>query len=164
VKGLDLVPALRFIRSLGNDAFEEASNDELRPIVEVTEGNPLLIKLFVTRLLTSHLPLDFVLAELQAINQRLGQNIIDYLYAESLATLVQLCGRDASHWILNAFCPLGAGDNVSYEALRTFSGIEDEEVFHNTLRVACDLSLIRTSKLNSLYSIHSLLWKFVCEN
>ena len=164
IKGLELEPALHFIRSLGNGVIEEASDDELRPIVEVTEGNPLLIKLFVTRLLTSHLPLAFVLAELQAVNQRLGQNIIDYLYAESLATLVQLCGRDASHWILNAFCPLGAGDNVNYEALRTFSGIEDEEVFRNTLRVACDLSLIRTSKLNSLYSIHSLLWKFVCEN
>ena len=164
IKGLEFEPALRFIRSLGNGVIEEASDDELRPIIEVTEGNPLLIKLFVTRLLTSHLPLAFVLAELQAINQHLGQNIIDYLYAESLATLVQLCGRDASHWILNAFCPLGAGDNVSYEALRTFSGIEDDEVFRNTLRVACDLSLIRTSKLNAIYSIHSLLWKFVCEN
>ena len=128
------------------------------------QGNPLLIKLFVTRLLTSHLPLAFVLAELQAINQRLGRNIIDYLYAESLSILEQQCGEDASHWILNAFCPLGAGDSVSYEALRAYSGIEDEEMFRNTLRVACDLSLIRTSKLNSLYSIHSLLWKFVCEN
>ena len=53
-----------------------------RPIVEVTEGNPLLIKLFVTRLLMSHLPLAFVLAELKAVNQRLGRNIIDYLYAD----------------------------------------------------------------------------------
>ncbi len=164
VKGLELEPALRFIRSLGNDVIEEASDDELRPIVEVTEGNPLLIKLIVTRLLTSHMPLALVLAELQAVNQRLGRNIIDYLYAESLSILEQHCGKDASHWILNAFCPLGAGDSVSYEALRTFSGIEDEEMFRNTLRVACDLSLIRTSKLNSLYSIHSLLWKFVCEN
>jgi transcriptional regulator with XRE-family HTH domain len=115
VKGLELEPALRFIRSFGNDVFEEASDDELRPIVEVTEGNPLLIKLFITRLLTSHLPLAFVLAELQAVNQRLGRNIIDYLYAESLSILEQHCGKDASHWILNAFCPLGAGDSVSYD-------------------------------------------------
>jgi hypothetical protein len=164
IKGLEFEPAFRFIRSLGNGVVGEASDDDLRPIVEVTEGNPLLIKLFVTRLLTSHLPLAFVIAELQAVNQRLGKNIIDYLYAESLATLEQLCGKDASHWILNAFCPLGAGDNVSYEALRAYSGIEDEEAFQKTLRIACDLSLIRTSKLNSLYSIHSLLWKFVCEN
>src|SRR5260370_22785832 len=62
VKGLDLEPALCFMRSLGNDALEGASDDELRPIVDVTEGNPLLIKLFVTRLLTSHLPLALVLA------------------------------------------------------------------------------------------------------
>ena len=164
VKGLEPEPALRFIRSLGSDLIEGASDDELRPIVEVTEGNPLLIKLFVTRLFISHLPFPLVLAELQAVNQHLGGNIIDYLYAESLSVLEQYCGKDASHWILNAFCPLGAGDSVSYEALRTYSGIEDEEMFRNTLRVACDLSLIRTSKLNSLYSIHSLLWKFVCEN
>jgi len=164
IKGLELESALRFIRSLGNDAIEEASDDELRPIIEVTEGNPLLIKLFVTRLLTSHLPLAFVLAELQAVNQHLGRNIIDYLYAESLSVLEQDCGKDAAHWILNAFCPLGAGESVSYEALRSYSGIEDEETFRKTLRVACDLSLIRTSKLNSRYSIHSLLWKFVCDH
>lgn len=163
-KALELEPALRFIRSLGGVVVEQASEDELRPIVEVTEGNPLLIKLFVTRLLMSHLPLDFVLAELQAVNQRLGRNIIDYLYAESLSMLQQYCGQDASRWLLNAFCPLGAGDSVSYEALRTYSGIADEEVFRNTLRVACDLSLIRTSKLNARYSIHSLLWNFVCED
>jgi transcriptional regulator with XRE-family HTH domain len=164
INGLELEPALHFIRSLGNHVIEEASDDELRPIVDITEGNPLLIKLFVTRLLTSHLPPAFVIAELQAVNQRLGRNIIDYLYAESLSILEQQCRQDASHWILNAFCPLGAGDSVTYEALRTYSGIEDEEVFRKTLRAACDLSLIRTSKLNSLYSIHSLLWKFVCEN
>src|SRR5690242_1053796 len=68
IKGLEFEPASGFIRSLGNGVIEEASDDELRPIVEVTEGNPLLIKLFVTRLLTSHLPLAFVLAELQAVN------------------------------------------------------------------------------------------------
>jgi predicted transcriptional regulator len=164
VRALEIEPALRFIRSLGGDVVEQASDDELRPIVEVTEGNPLLIKLFVTRLLMSHLPLAFVLAELQAVNQRLGRNIIDYLYAESLSMLQQYCGKDDSRWLLNAFCPLGAGDSVSYEALLTYSGIADEEMFRNTLRVACDLSLIRTSKLNSHYSIHSLLWNFVCEN
>jgi hypothetical protein len=156
IKGLDVEPALHLIRSLGTNSLEEASDDELRPIIEVTEGNPLLIKLFVTRLFMSHLPLPLVLAALQAVNQR--------LYAESLSILEQQCGEDAAHWILNAFCPLGAGDSVSYEALRTYSGIEDEETFRNTLRIACDLSLIRTSKLNFLYSIHSLLWKFVCEN
>lgn len=163
VKGLDIEPALQFIHSLGNGAIPEASDDKLGPIVEVTEGNPLLIKLIVTRLMTSHLPLAFVLAELQAVNKRLGRDIIDYLYAESLSLLEQLCGKDAAHWILNAFCPLGAGDSVKYEALRSYSGIEEEETFQKTLGLACDLSLIRTSKLNAHYSIHSLLWKFVCE-
>src|SRR5260370_18630219 len=93
VKGLYLEPALRFIRSLGNVAIEEASDDELRPIVEVTEGNPLLIKLFVTRLFMSHLPFPLVLAELQAVNQRLWRNIIAYLYAKSLSALEHQCGK-----------------------------------------------------------------------
>src|SRR5579884_477419 len=163
VKALELEPALRFIRTLGGGVVEQANDDELRPIVDVTEGNPLLIKLFVTRLLVSHQPLDFVVEELQAVNQRLGQNIIDYLYAESLSMLQQRCGKEAARRLLNAFCPLGAGDSVTYGALRTYSDIADDEVFHNTLKVACDLSLIRSLNLNARFSIHSLLWKFVCE-
>lgn len=163
VKGIEVEPALHFIRSLGNDDIVQASDDELRPIVDVTEGNPLLIKLFIYRFLTTHLPLAFVLVELQAINKRLGKNIVDYLYAESLAVMQQKCG-DVAQGIMNAFCPLSAGESITYEDLYKYSGLADEEAFRNALRIACDLSLIRTSKLNSRYSIHSLLWKFVCEN
>ncbi|TMF49166.1 MAG: hypothetical protein E6I32_06190, partial [Chloroflexi bacterium] len=57
VEGLELEPALSFIRSIGNSDIAQASEEELKPIVEVTEGNPLLIKLFINRFLTSHLPL-----------------------------------------------------------------------------------------------------------
>jgi hypothetical protein len=143
--------------------MEQASDDELVPIVNITEGNPLLIKLLIMRFLTSHLPLALVLDELQAVNKHLGKNIIDYLYAESLLVLEQKCGEDAAHQIMNAFCPLNAGENISYESLRLYSGMKDEETFRNALQSACDLSLIRTSKLNSQYSIHSLLWKFICD-
>ena len=160
--GLDIEPALHFIRSLGNEDIVQASDDELKSIVDVTEGNPLLIKLFVTRFLTTHLPLALVLAELQAVNKRIGKNIIDYLYAESLTVLEEKCGEDAAHKIMNAFCPLSAGESIDYQALHAYSGIEDEEMFRTALQVACDLALIRTSRLNSQYSIHSLLWKFVC--
>lgn len=163
VTGIELQPALHFIRSIGNDDIVQASDDELQPIVAVTEGNPLLIKLFVNRFLTSHLPLPHVLMELQEINKRLGKNIIDYLYSESLTVMEHQCG-DAAHGIMNAFCPLSAGESIPFKTLHQYSGIEDEQTFRNTLAVACNLALIRTSKLNSHYSIHSLLWKFVCAN
>lgn len=162
VRGLALRPALSFIRYLGNEDIEQASDDELKPIVEVTEGNPLLIKLFVTRFLTSHLPLTFVLRELQAVHERIGKNIVDYLYSESLAVLEKRCGEDNARAIMNAFCPMSAGESVDYHSLRIYSGIEKEEMFQKTLETACELSLIRALQLNSMFSIHSLLWKFIC--
>lgn len=162
VTGLDLQAAQDFIRSIGNKDMEQAADNELKPIVDATEGNPLLIKLFVTRFLTSHLPLNLVLRELQMVNKRLGKNIVDYLYTESLLLLEKQGGEDNAHRIMNAFCPLNAGEAIDYDDLFKFSGIDDREAFHHTLRVACDLALIRTSKLNSKYSIHSLLWKFIC--
>lgn len=86
--------------------MELATNEELQPIADATEGNPLLIKLFVTRFLTGHLPLKFVLQELKAVNKLLGKNIVEYLYSKSLSLLEQQCGEDDAHGIMNAFCPL----------------------------------------------------------
>jgi hypothetical protein len=163
VTNMERQTALEFIRAIGNKDVEQATDEELTPIVDATEGNPLLIKLCVTRFLTSHLPLRFILRELQTVHQHLGKSIIDYLYMESLSALEQECGEDAAHGIMNAFCPLSAGEAVDYDDLFKYSGIEDREAFHHTLRAACNLALIRTSKLNAKYSIHSLLWKFVCD-
>ncbi len=163
VTGMEQQTALDFIRSIGNKDIEKAGDHELKPIVDATEGNPLLIKLFVRRLLTSHLPFKVVLSELQTVHKQVGKNVVDYLYAESLSLLEIQCGSDIAHNIMNAFCPLSAGDTVAYDDLLKYSDITDKEVFQNALRVACDLALIRTSKLNSKYSIHSLLWKFICD-
>jgi hypothetical protein len=161
--GLKLAIALDFIRSIGNTDIKQAADHELALIVEVTEGNPLLMKLFVKRFLTSHLPLHVVLAELQTVHKQFGKSIVDYLYAESLSLLETQCGSEIAHNIMNAFCPLSAGDTIDYRALLKYSGMDDDEIFQNALRVACDLALIRSSSLNSKYSIHSLLWKFICD-
>jgi hypothetical protein len=163
VTSLSVLAALAFIRSLGNTDIEQAADEALSPIINATEGNPLLIKLCVRRLMTSHLPLPFVLNELQEVHDHLGKSIIDYLYAESLSTLEALCGEEAAQSIMNAFCPMSSGEAVAYDDLFTYSGIADREVFHQTVSTACNLGLIRTSKLNATYSIHSLLWKFVCD-
>lgn len=163
VTGLELPDALAFIRSIGNKDIEEAEDNDLKPIVDATEGNPLLIKLFVRRFLTSHLPLHVILSELQTVHEQFGKNIVDYLYAESLSLLKEQCGSDIAHSIMNAFCPLSAGDTVDYDDLLKYSGLKDQESFRSALKVSCDLALIRSSKLNSKYSIHSLLWKFICD-
>lgn len=162
ISGLEAPAALAFIRSLGNKDVEQATDEELQPVLNATEGNPLLIKLFVTRFLVSHLPLKYVLQELKAVNKSFGKSIVDYLYTESLTLLEQQCGEDEAHGLMNAFCPLSAGESVDYDDLLRYSGIEETEAFHNALRLACDLALIRSLKLNSKYSIHSLLWNFIC--
>jgi hypothetical protein len=163
VTSLNVSAALDFIRSIGNNDIERATDDELRPVVDATEGNPLLIKLCVRRFLTSRLPLSFVLGELQEVHKHLGKRIIDYLYTESLSMLQTLCGEDAAQSIMNAFCPMSSGEAVAYNDLFIYSGIADRDTFHHTLGTACNLGLIRTSRLNATYSIHSLLWKFVCD-
>ncbi|GAC1465604.1 MAG: hypothetical protein NVS2B12_14340 [Ktedonobacteraceae bacterium] len=161
--GLKLTIALDFIRSIGNTDIQQAADQELALIVEATEGNPLLMKLFVKRFLTSHLPLHMVLAELQTVHKRFGKSIVDYLYAESLLLLETQCGAEVAHSIMNAFCPISAGDTIDYSSLLNYSGMDDDERFQNALRIACDLALIRTSSLNASYSIHSLLRKFICD-
>ncbi len=155
--------ALQFIRQLGNDDIRQTSDEELMPIVDATEGNPLLMKLCVTRFLTSFLPLPFVLTELQEVNRLMGRNIIDYLYFESLSLLQERCSEQTTNRLLNAFCPLSAGETIEYSNLFSYSDIGEEATFKHALQVACELSLIRASSVNTRsYSIHSLLWKFIC--
>ena len=161
--GLSPHYALQFIRELGNDAIRQIGDAELMPIVDATEGNPLLIKLCVMRFLTNFLPLSFVLTELQEVNKLMGRNIIDYLYFESLSLLQERCGEQTTNQLLNAFCPLSAGETIEYGNLFRYSNIDEEENFQRVLQVACELSLIRASSVNTRsYSIHSLLWKFIC--
>lgn len=160
--GLSKQSALKFIRELGNEDIKNAGEGELMPIINATEGNPLLIKLVVTRFKMSHLPLEIVLRQLQKANELIGKNLIDYLYAESLAFLEQECGKDVAHSLINAFCPLGAGEPIDYHDLFKYSDIKDEVIFQKALSMACTISLIRVNE-KSKYSIHNLLWRFVCD-
>ena len=67
---------------------------------------------------------------------------------------------------MNSFCPRTASEQLTYEQLRTYSGIADQAVFEQARKLACDLSLIRVSgaSLDTRYSIHSLLWEFTCKD
>lgn len=165
--GLKPHSAYQLIRFLGrgNKAIASATEAELRPILDVTEGNPFLIKLIVRRFLVSRKPIPLVLQELRDLNSaNIAASLKDYLYVQSLQELEKNVGEEITKQLMNAFCPRPAGELLSYEELFKYSRITNEELFEQARKMACDLSLIRVSgsALNSMYSIHSLLWEFTC--
>ena len=161
IKGLKPHSACELIRFLGrgNQDIEMANNEDLRPILDITEGNPLLIKLVVNRFLVSHTPLRVILDELRGTDPQLR----DFLYLQSFRELERVFGNDTPTRLMKAFCPSIAGELLTYDQLLKYSGIQDKQVFRDALKLACDLSLIRVSGLETKYSIHSLLWEFVCK-
>lgn len=169
VRGLKPQSACDFIRFLGqgNTAIAAADNADFQPILEITEGNPFLIKLVIQRFLLGHKPLTLVLQELREVKAAgLASQVKDFLYVQSLKELEQAVGVETANQIMNSFCPRTAGEQLTYEQLHKYSGITDEEIFDQARKLACDLSLIRTSggNFDIRYSIHSLLWEFTCGN
>jgi hypothetical protein len=161
IKGLKPHNACDLIRFLGrgNKDIETATNEDLRPILNITEGNPLLIKLVVNRFLVRHVPLGVVLDEIRGIDPQLK----DFLYLQSFRELERVFGEKVPIQLMTAFCPRVTGELLTYDQLFKHSGIPDKRVFKDVLKLACDLSLIRVSGLDARYSIHSLLWEFVCK-
>lgn len=169
ISGLNPGSAFQFIRELGkgNNAIRNSPEEELEPIITVTEGNPLLIKLVVRRFLHARKPLARVLQELREDlgTKGIAEDVRNYLYVQSLEELQTSVGEDSASQIMNAFCPRPAGEQLTYEELRRYSGIDDPDMFEKARQVACDLSLIRVSSVTTetQYSIHSLLWQFTCQ-
>lgn len=161
IKGLKPHSAYELIRFLsrGNRDVETAINEELKPILDITEGNPLLIKLVVNRFLVSHRPLGVILNELKEMDPQLKE----FLYLQSFKELERAFDKDVPAQLMRSFCPSIGGELLTYGQLIRYSGITDEQIFRDALKLACDLSLIRVSGLDTRYSIHSLLWKFVCK-
>jgi len=159
LQGLKSNSTYELIRLLGrgNRDIEEADSEKLRPIFEATEGNPLLIKLIVSRFLFSRKPLGVILKELKEKGQ-----LKEFLYLQSVRELEQRFNGDVSKQLMTAFCFSIAGEALTYDKLFHDSGISDEKLFGEVLKFACDLSLIRVSGLDTRYSIHSLLWEFIC--
>ncbi len=161
IKGLKPHSACELIRFLGrgNQDIETVTNEDLRPILSITEGNPLLIKLVVNRFLLGHRPLGVILDELRGMDPQLK----DFLFLQSFTELERVFGEKVLTQLITAFCPRVAGELLTYDQLLRHSGIQDKQVFRDALKLACDLSLIRVSGLETKYSIHSLLWEFVCK-
>jgi nucleoside phosphorylase len=160
LRGLKSQSACQLIRFLsrGNRDIELATDEDLKPILDVTEGNPLLMKLAVNRFLVSHRPLKDILDQLRGRDPQLKE----YLYLQSLKELERLFGADVPAQLMRAFCPCLPTELLTYDQLLRYSGIQDHDMFRIALQLGCDLALIRVSGLDARYSIHSLLWEFVC--
>lgn len=178
VKELSESLTYEFIHSLarGDEKIIDAPNEELKSIWEITLGNPFLIKLIIGRyhvlkniqlILTQ---LKGVMAQKSLQNEAtnlngdtLSEQVKDYLYSLSFKELQDRVELDVSKKLIRAFCANVPGRAFSREELYGYSGIEDKQVFENALILACNLSLIRSSGFeNPHYSIHSLLWHFIC--
>ena len=167
IEGLKSQSACDFIRFLGrgNQSIESAENHDFNPILQVTEGNPYLIKLVVRRFLVSRKPIKNVLEELQTLmTESISEEVRNYLYMSSLKELEDLIGEQETINFMNAFCPKLPGEQLTYNQLYELSGITDKYLFDEARRFACDLSIVRISgsKLDVKYSIHSLLWEYTC--
>lgn len=165
--GLKTQSAIKLVRYLGrgNPDILSANKENLKPILDVSEGNPLLIKLIVNRFLVSKKPLSMILSDMKEVSSTsLGTKLKEFLFVQSLMELEQRTNRDYALQLMNAFCPSIAGEKLTYQKLFEYSGIDNQNLFDTVLQLACSLSLIRVSGLESMYSIHSLLWEFTCRS
>ncbi|WP_173160391.1 phosphorylase family protein [Phytohabitans suffuscus] len=177
LRPLEDISAVALIRHLGAADPDLRSADEraLRPILDVTDGNPFLIKLVVRHFLSSHLPLDRLLNEFRQLGgldderRSLAGRLRSHLYLRSLRELERRFGAESVMALMSSFCVKGKGDMFTYDELSAVSGLANSELFSKVLTGACQLSLVTAfgdsstpGKLDRAYTIHGLLYEFTC--
>jgi hypothetical protein len=155
LRGIDKSATLEMIRDQGQelDIVKQASDKELEPIHEKTNGNPLMILLVMNLLKIYDDPLP-------KIFERFEQNrdIQEFLYEESLNSL-----SDNALKILNLMIKYSAGYLVHSSDLQKLSNFNDDE-FREAIRECCQFNLLDNSprlEEETRYSIHSLLYEFL---
>ncbi|MEV8363883.1 NB-ARC domain-containing protein [Streptomyces niveus] len=168
VTGLGADAAVALIRHVGSDdpEFAGASGTTFTPVVRITEGNPYLMRLAIRRYLSTRMPLPDVVGELTALEREapdggegLAVHIKNHLFDRSLGEFDQSAGAEQGHRLMAAFCAKRRGDRVGMGELTDLSGLAEDEL-RRTLRCGHDLELVQASRLNELYSIHSLLYEY----
>ncbi len=140
-----------------------AADRELRPIYEITEGNPFLIKLITRRYVVTGRSLQRIIDELKTVSfGKLGKRVRAWLFDQSLDELRTRSSEDDAVRLLFSFCVSGRGNSMAYKELRDESSIVEDERFEAVLEAACRLGLVRPSDRNKRYSIHSLLYEYTC--
>jgi len=169
IRDIEILPlsrsdSLSLVRLMAgnNVGISSASDRYLTPIFEITDGNPYLIKLIVSRYLESGLALDRVITGLTSLRTQEGRQVQSYLFEQSLGELAERSDRRSAKMLIASFCIYRRGEALDFEQLREHSGISDEASLQRLVEVACRLTLLRPSDRNRRYSIHSLLYEYTC--
>ena len=170
--------AIALIRHAGAEdrLLRSINGSALQPVVEVTQGNPFLLKLVVDQYLSSHLPLDVVLDSLRGTGSGDGVSgnpltglVRAHLYGRSLSELKHRFGEHATKALLNSFCSQGRNRSLRYEELASALGTHAGVSFPAILVDACRLALVTASGdrtpdgAHRVYAIHNLLHEPTCD-
>lgn len=156
----------RVLRSIGDSTLQQ--------VLDVTEGNPFLLKLVIDLYLSIHLPLDVVLNSLRGTGYRgdkpLTELVRAHLYGRSLDELEHRVGAPATKALLSSFCGRGRQRSLKYEELASVLGPHAGASFPGILVDACRLALVTASGDHSpegdahrVYAIHNLLHESTCD-
>jgi nucleoside phosphorylase len=162
--------AIALIRHAGaEDRLMRSLNDSvLERVIDVTEGNPFLLKLIIDQYLSSHLPLGVVLDSLRG--KPLTDLVRAHLYERSLNELEHRFGTPAAKALLSSFCGKGHIRSLKYEELASVLGVHARVNFPGILVDACRLALVTASgdrspegETQRIYVIHNLLHELTCD-
>ena len=153
--GIDKSATFEMIRYQGQelDMIQQALDEELEPIYQKTQGNPLMILLVINLLTIYHEPLDKIFERFEQ-----NQDFQNFLYQESVFSL-----SDNAMRVLNTVIKFSPNSRIYHSHLQQSSGLNDDE-FTQAITESSQLNLLDSSRSltsESRYSIHSLLYEFL---
>jgi pimeloyl-ACP methyl ester carboxylesterase len=156
--------AHEFAKYLASDdpAFQLDSND-LDRITDYSGGLPLVIKIMIRLCLDRGQSVAEVIDRLRKRSQG-SSGLGAFLYDEGLAALQQRVGEKTASDLMNVFCSRSVGQAVELEEFYLGSGIASRDEFDEAKAAAARLALITPSRGNTLFSVHSLLREFMCND
>ncbi|MGB3510010.1 MAG: NB-ARC domain-containing protein, partial [Microcoleaceae cyanobacterium] len=155
LRGIDKSATFEMIRYQGQELnmIQQALDEELEPIYEKTQGNPLMILLVINLLKIYHEPLDKIFEIFEQ-----NQDFQNFLYEESVCSL-----SDNAMLVLNSAINFSPNSLISHSDLKKSSDLNDDE-FSQAIQECSGLNLLDSSRSltsESRYSIHSLLYEFL---
>lgn len=152
---------VRLVARNTSSDLAHARNEELRPVFDITQGNPFLIKLISRRYGETARSLPRIIDELTDAARRTGSDVRHWLYDQSLDELALRTSAEEASNLMLAFCTRGRGGSLTYDVLREETpGLGDEQ-FDHVLEQAHRLGLIQPSAKHTRYAIHSLLYEYI---
>ncbi|MCX4810670.1 alpha/beta fold hydrolase [Streptomyces sp. NBC_01239] len=152
---------VRLVAGNTSSDLAHARNEELRPIFDITQGNPFLVKLISRRYGETARSLPRIIDELTDAARRTGNDVRHWLYDQSLDELALRTSPEEASNLMLAFCTRGRGGSLTYDVLREENPGLDEEQFDHVLEHAHRLGLVQPSAKHTRYAIHSLLYEYI---